>query len=149
MTGNDFYKCSVDSELGLLGMNCGKVFTDSWECVKFFCVDMSTKAVVFEEDARGFQTHHWVVRNGQKYLSLQTDKNTVKMFKFDGGSKSFEEDGSLLIRLNSGDEINATEFDSNFEHVFILKNKIGKNTIFQKHDNYYQALSPSLCRGPS
>ena len=54
------YKCSVDSESGLLGLQCEK---------KFFCVDMRTKKVVFEQERKGgSHTHHWVPKPSLKYL---------------------------------------------------------------------------------
>ena len=59
-TGTNVYKCSVDSELGLLGMNCGGD--------KFFCVDMSSNKVIFETAASGY---HY------SFSSMQTNRLTT------------------------------------------------------------------------
>ena len=80
---------------------------------------MSTKSVAFEAEAVGYHTHHWVVRKYTTYLSLQTKKNEIKMFSVDQKNKSFKEEDAFLISVEGS--INYSEFDSTFEHIFILK----------------------------
>ena len=46
----------------------------------------------------------------------------MKMFRFDESNKSFAEDESLRLQVAESDEINSSEFDRNFEHIFIVKN---------------------------
>ena len=106
-----FHKCSVNSDLGLLGMTC-----DGGE--QFFCVKMDSKNVVFQCPSLGYNTHHWVVHQGKSYLSLQTKESEIKMF----AANSFAEDVALSISLPATESINYTEFDSSFENIFILKN---------------------------
>ena len=112
---NDFYKCSVDSELGLLGLMVDDGCT-------FFCVDMHSKKAIWKTEAQGAHTHHWVTIREQKYLSLQTKTNEVKMFTVDAESKAFKENEALRLCLGEEDRINFTEFDTTFENIFILKN---------------------------
>ena len=112
-TGSSYRKCSVEPELGLLGINCNNLF---------FCVDMGTKKVLFEEKAHGCHSHHWVNYNDQKYISLQTAKNVMKMYRFDETNKSLTEDESLRLQVAENEEINSSEFDQKFEHIFIVKN---------------------------
>jgi len=113
-----FYKCSVEPDLKLLGMNCGRWSTD------FLCVDMSTKKEIFKFGAFGDQSHHWVQHQKHRYLSLQTNKTTIKMFQIDEETKAFTEDESLTVSTGEDDEINAIEFDRTFKHIFILKNLV-------------------------
>ena len=110
------YKCSVDSELGLLGMNCGYEGEET-----FFCVDMATKTMIWERKAHRYHSHHWVISNGQKYLSLQTNKNTIQMLKFVKENKSFDENETLRFCIAEGHEIVYNEFDRDFKNIFILK----------------------------
>ena len=118
-TGNLFYKCSVDSELGLLGITCGTKVVNR----QFVSVDMRTKEVISVLDAFGPQAHHWVTRNGEKYLSLQIKANEIKMFVVDKENKSFLEETSLTLTLGAEEHIAYPEFDSDFKHIFILPNK--------------------------
>ena len=121
-SGTDFFKCSVEPDLRLLGMNC------NWNQRRFLCVDMSTMKEIFKHSAHEHHSHHWLQHQGQKYLSLQTDNKTVKMFQIDEETKTFNEDESLMMCASEDDEINATEFDHTFEHIFILKNAM----VFEK-----------------
>ena len=116
-TGYYFAKCSVESELGLLGVNCdgsGK---------RFFCVDMATNDVIFQQPSLGYHGHHWIVHKEQKYLSLQTKKNMVQMFQFDAEKKTFKEDKRLKICVSDEDEIRYSVFDSTCNYIFIFKNR--------------------------
>ena len=58
---------------------------------------MDTKEAVFEANAYGYHGHHWIVRNAQKYLSLQTQTNEIKMYAIDAKDTSFKEDESIRI----------------------------------------------------
>ena len=44
------------------------------------------------------------------------------MFRVDAKTKSFVEVESLRLCIDENEEINYSEFDINFEHIFILKN---------------------------
>ena len=114
------YKCSVEPQLGLLGVNQAA----KWriEPQSFTCVDMKSNSVIFETTAFGTQNHHWLSHADQKYLSLQATKQMVKMFKVKQEDNSFEEDETLRLCVSSDDVINVTEFDKAFENIFILKN---------------------------
>ena len=92
--------------------------------IEFLCVDMDTKKEILKYDCHESRSHHWVQHQGQRFLSLQTDANTIKMFQIDEETKTFTADESLMMCAGMGDEINAIEFDSTFEHIFILKNKM-------------------------
>merc|ERR1711971_951686 len=70
----------------------------------------------------GTFNHNWFTYQKQKYLSLQTKVNVLKMFKLDPENKSFAEDESLRMCLDDEDEINYSQFDAAHENVFILKN---------------------------
>ena len=70
MSGNKFYKCSVDSELGLLGMNV----SDGGE--QFFCVDMTTNKTIFAQELSGedpTHAHHWFRIDEQRYLAATSN----------------------------------------------------------------------------
>ena len=58
----------------------------------------------------------------QKYMSLQTKMNEIKMFCVNQEKKSFEEDDALMLCVDDKDSIKYSEFDRNFIHIFILKN---------------------------
>merc|ERR1712192_311871 len=47
----------------------------------------------------------------------------MKMLKIDEEAFSFEENESLRVSLADDDVINYVEFDTGFEHLFLLKNK--------------------------
>ena len=110
-----FFKGSIDSDLGLLGVSCG------FGGVKFVCVDMATKKAIFERKSSGKHGHHWISINKQKYLSMQT-KCSVQMFKINEENNVFEEDAALRLSVGDGDRINYSEFDRYFKNIFILKN---------------------------
>eukprot|EP00485_Elphidium_margaritaceum_P018703 CAMPEP_0202728576 /NCGR_PEP_ID=MMETSP1385-20130828/185696_1 /ASSEMBLY_ACC=CAM_ASM_000861 /TAXON_ID=933848 /ORGANISM="Elphidium margaritaceum" /LENGTH=829 /DNA_ID=CAMNT_0049394827 /DNA_START=40 /DNA_END=2525 /DNA_ORIENTATION=+ len=126
------HKCSVDTELGLLGME-----GHDW----FGVVDMASKQEVWKLDrktnndamggASGYQTHEWFFIGKQKYLSLQTDRNKIKMFKVDNKSQ-FVEDSKYELTYSSSKGDNATinfcDFDANFEHIFLVVD----NQVLQK-----------------
>ena len=114
VSGNDFWKCSADSELGLLGKNAGDKH--------FFCVELSSKKVIFKQSSGAKFGHNWVVHKEQKYLSLQTAGNTLKMFKFGAANTSFDEEDAFTLCLNEDDTIQYSDFDENFENIFIVKN---------------------------
>ena len=113
-SGIEFYKCAVEPELGLLGIEC-----DDGE--QFICMDLNTRQVIFETSIWGKHLQHWVTNHDQKFLSLKTDRTTLKMFKFNAGDKSFKEDESLRIAVE--DFIVYTQFDCSFENIFLLMNK--------------------------
>ena len=117
-TGEYFYKCSVDSESGLLAMICND--GDDRQCV---CVDLSSKSVIFKTSASGIHTQHWIVNNGYKCLSVATKENIISLFRFDNEKKTFAEDLSFRICLGARDSISYSEFDSDYQHIFILKNE--------------------------
>jgi len=112
----EFGKCSIDSDLGLLGMH-----PDPDETEKFSCIDISNKKVVFQHPASGRYTHHWITINDQKHLSLHTTPNTISLFRV-SDDHQFEEDESMKITLGDDDVINFLEYDQSFEHIFIVKN---------------------------
>jgi len=108
-------KCSIDSDLGLLGMSESRSNT-------FFCVDIASKQLVFKHSAFGRYSHHWLTIYEQKYLSLQTTKNTISMFRV-GDDHNFVEDEPMKITLSDDDEINYIEYDHSFDHVYIVRNQ--------------------------
>ena len=138
LNAHSFYKCSVDSALGLLGFNCRSSGGNY-----FVCVDMATKNIVYKERAFGYHTHHWIMHKppktkaeestthtfwddqplfprGLKYLSLQTERTLIKMFLLDEAKRTFREEEAFRIRADGS--INYSEFDRNFENILILKN---------------------------
>ena len=106
-------KCSIDTDLMWLGIDTSD---------RFFCVDMVQKKVVLEKKSKGEHSHHWLTLNAQKYLALQVSKNQMQMFKVDQETKAFEEDETLKVELGDWDNINFSEFDRKFEHLFLVKN---------------------------
>ena len=62
----------------------------------FFCIEMSTKKVIFESAAKG--------DHGQKYLSLHK-KNEIKMFRVNQEKQSFEEDVAVRFCADDEDEM--------------------------------------------
>jgi len=114
-----FFKCSIDSDLGVLGMNGGVSDSDP---DTFFCVDMDSKQLVYQHSSCGRYSHHWITINDQKYLSLQTTPNTINMFRV-SDDHQFEEDESMKITLDDDDVINFCEFDQEFDHIFIVRNR--------------------------
>ena len=113
--GPEFYKCSVEPGLGLLGICCGTKFSR-----KFICVDMSTKEMIFETGVTATQQSHWIAIKGRKYLSLRTKDNVISMFEIDEETKSFKKDEVLEINLPESDKAGYTQFDGEFENIFIL-----------------------------
>ena len=89
---------------------------------------MKTKEPIFEEKTElGNKCRHtsdWLVINKQKYLSMKTAKNTIKMFKVqkENDSHSFKEDTKLSMTLEETDNIMFCEFDRKFEHIILLRN---------------------------
>merc|ERR1719204_968147 len=112
--GDTFFKCSVQSDVGLLGIKC--------DSDQFYCVDMATKKVIFEQEAVGRHSNHWIVVDGQIFVSLQTKKNEIKAFKLDGSSKTFTEAEAMRVVLGEADTIDCTAFDAKFNSLVILKN---------------------------
>ena len=91
------YKCTLDSELGFLGLLRDR---------KFACVDMKTKKGVLKLDRYGgYHTFHWVVSEGRKCLSLQTKNNEIKLCHVDAVKKTFTEDESLRMTLSAEEHI--------------------------------------------
>eukprot|EP01084_Bolivina_argentea_P092150 165816_1 len=69
-------KCSVDSSLGLLAIESkGKIS----------CIDIKEKKEIFGKTRQTsndeMHSHSWIVIDGQKYLSVQWSKNTIRFFK--------------------------------------------------------------------
>merc|ERR1712062_17675 len=93
----------------------------------FFCVDMESKQLIWQNQAYGKYTHHWITINDQKYLSLQTTKNTISYFRV-SDDHQFEEDESMRITLDDNDTINFCEYDKSVENIFVVRNK----TILEK-----------------
>uniref|UniRef100_A0A7S0TEL7 Uncharacterized protein n=1 Tax=Elphidium margaritaceum TaxID=933848 RepID=A0A7S0TEL7_9EUKA len=76
--GRLMFKCSVESELGLLGME-----TKGW----FGVVNIPEKKSIFEMDTRtgtSAHAHHWMTIGKQKYLLVQTEYQKIKMYKVNG-----------------------------------------------------------------
>eukprot|EP00485_Elphidium_margaritaceum_P019464 CAMPEP_0202726786 /NCGR_PEP_ID=MMETSP1385-20130828/184789_1 /ASSEMBLY_ACC=CAM_ASM_000861 /TAXON_ID=933848 /ORGANISM="Elphidium margaritaceum" /LENGTH=764 /DNA_ID=CAMNT_0049393013 /DNA_START=111 /DNA_END=2406 /DNA_ORIENTATION=- len=122
------YKCSLDTDTGLLGME-----GHDW----FGVVDMKTKKPIWNLDREtnfggqigsfGQQTHQWVTINGQKYVSLQTARNKIQMFKVvqskDNGYQFVEDNKyELVYSSNKGADatINFCDFDHDFQHIFLV-----------------------------
>ena len=125
--GKTFFKCAVDPGLRLLSINTEG--SGGYGCAtEFFCVNMETKKTVFAQNAFGPHNHHWIWIHKQKYLSLQTKKNEIKMFEVNQEELTFKENAALRICMTANDEIDFTEFDRAFENIFILKNQ----EIFEK-----------------
>jgi len=116
---NYMYKSSIDSDLNLLAMNGGSNVTNP---DKLFCVDMTTNEVIFEHEACGRYTHHWITIDDQKCLSLQTTPNTISVFKVSNEDHKFVEDESMRIVLDDEDVINFCEYDQSFDHIFTVRN---------------------------
>jgi len=80
--GSGINKCSVDTELNVLGIEA-----HHW----FGVVDFKSKRQIWSLDREtsngggrhnfGFHTHQWLTIGTQKYLSVQTKGNQIKMFK--------------------------------------------------------------------
>ena len=117
--GNYFNKCCMNSELGLLVLNCGH--TSKLRTI--YCVDVASKSVIFEQESRRHHNHHWIVIKDQHYLCLQTSNSsscsTLSMYRFKRADKSFQEDFSPEIQVAG--LIPFCEFDKKFENIFILK----------------------------
>merc|ERR1719204_203412 len=112
--GDTFFKCSVQSDVGLLGIKC--------DSDQFYCVDMATKKVILEQEAVGRHSNHWIVVDDQLYISLQTKKNEIKAFKLNGSQRSFAETEAMRVVLGEADTIDCTAFDDKFNSLVILKN---------------------------
>eukprot|EP01084_Bolivina_argentea_P170629 295672_1 len=76
------------------------------------CIDTNQKELIFKQKSEllnyGRHTSNWILINGEKYLSIKTAKNTIKMFKVqknDNESYSFEEDEKFGINLSSEENI--------------------------------------------
>ena len=113
-SGNNFYKCSVSSELGILGIN---------EADRFFCVNMKTNSLIFQKSAKGQHNHHWLRNNGKMCLCFQTLSNEIRFFMFDDQDASFRACTAKTIALEQSESIQYSEFDRNFEHIFIVRNR--------------------------
>merc|ERR1712228_1028818 len=111
------HKCSVDPETQLLGVE---------GLTKFRCIDLKTKTCIFEIDhyAKGQHfSHHWIRYQGKKYVTVQTEKNIVKLYEVKK-NKKIVEDKDLQIKSNENEEIKLLEFDQNFEcFVLIIEGK--------------------------
>eukprot|EP01083_Nonionella_stella_P011622 32994_1 len=122
LQGTEINKCSTDSSLGLLGVEAGPN--------RFLCIDIHRKEEIFNIDLEisdyiGRHSHHWITIDQQKYLSIQTAKNIIKMYQIKQGTAhrfSFEEDEQFRVCLPKSDTINCCEFDRNFKNIIILKN---------------------------
>ena len=119
-------KCSVDSELGLLGID-----GIDW----FGCIDMSTKKCIFQMprvapryDWYGRNSHHWVRVQDQRYISVQTKRNEIQMFKITSESTQFSKDESFHILLPRTDTINYIEFDHDFANILLMLNETALET---------------------
>eukprot|EP01084_Bolivina_argentea_P027837 51717_1 len=118
-SGTFMCKCSTDTSLKLLGMENNKGFT---------CMDMESKEIIFEQelslDEKARNAHNFIVRNNQKYVTIQTSLNTIKMFKILKVNNTFEfkENEALRICYDKKDVITFCEFDKNFENIFIVLN---------------------------
>ena len=121
------YKCAVDIESGFLSINSARSIIGYDADKRFFCVDMEMRNVVFEREIEGFHSHHWLTLNGQKFLSLQTAKNTIELLRVDIEHKSVGS-SKYTLSLEEADVIDFYEFDRNFQNIFILKN----NSILEK-----------------
>eukprot|EP01084_Bolivina_argentea_P027836 51716_1 len=116
---SQMFKCSTDTNLKLLGME-----NQYW----FECMDMDSKEIVFEQqltlDGKGRNAHNFIVQNNQKYVTIQTSLNTIKMFKILKVNNTFEfkENEALRICYDKKDVITFCEFDKNFENIFIVLN---------------------------
>jgi len=125
------YKCAVDIESKLLSIMSSKLAGGSGNPhssdKRFFCINMETRKVVFENRIEGFHSHHWLTLNEQKFLSLQTAKNAIQLFSVDVEHKSVGSN-EYTLALEEEDVINFYEFDRSFQNIFILKN----NNILEK-----------------
>merc|ERR1719295_769467 len=110
----------IDSDFKLLGLT-GE---SDYKVDKFVCIDLETKKSIFQHPAHGQYSHHWITINDQKYLSLQTTKYTLSMFRV-SDDHQFVEDESMKITVDGdGDKegIQFLTYDQSFEHLFIIRN---------------------------
>jgi len=114
---DDFTKCAVQSELGLL---CMKPFMGT----DLKTIDMASRSVVFDTKCyKGHDhIHHWLRIDDRFYLSVQCAANVIKFFSIEPDSKSFTEDDSLKLSFAEDDIVQCFEFDKNCENVFLVKN---------------------------
>eukprot|EP01084_Bolivina_argentea_P316361 548355_1 len=104
-------KCSIDLELNLLGVR-----SVDW----FGCMSLKTKKVIFEQkvDGGSRHSHHWIKVNDKKYLTVQSNKNIIKMYKVN--NNIFEEDENMQIKVADSSEIDFLEFDRNYQNAFLI-----------------------------
>jgi len=132
-------KCAANSELEL-------VFIKSYHGdneKKLICVNMVDRKVVFETPAYdyGSHTHHWLKKQNQHHLSVQSSRNEIKVFEVSDDGKQFTENKSLRITLADSDKINFCEFDKKVENVYLVKNG---NILEQRTVSGDQGLVMSL-----
>merc|ERR1711879_589317 len=73
ITAPQLYKCSIQSDLGLLAISTGHTF---------YCVNMADNQVIFKVASVGTHSHHWITINDQTYLSLQSkQQNKINVFR--------------------------------------------------------------------
>ena len=82
------------------------------------------KKRIFEEKVYGFARHsnHWLKISGRHYLSVQSAQNVTKFYGVNVETKTFPEDKSLRITLPESDRVLFSEFDKDFENVYLVKN---------------------------
>eukprot|EP01084_Bolivina_argentea_P118499 210239_1 len=119
----DIGKCSVDSDLGLLAVETDK---------RISCIDMKSKKIIFDHKCPSISgenysyqmySHSWIVFNGKKYLSCQTEMGIIKFFKFRKDNNSFVEAKGLGISLDWYPGVNhiyCCEFDKTFENIIMV-----------------------------
>eukprot|EP01083_Nonionella_stella_P000526 1494_1 len=119
--GDAFRKCSVNTDLGLLGVESAD--KQRW----FGVIDMDRKENIFEvqcnlTDNYGRHSHNWITVQDRKYVTLQTAPNIIKMFEVKR-NKEFEEDKNLRISFGENDKINFCEFDRYFKNILLVINE--------------------------
>jgi len=92
---------------------------------------MSDRKVIFEEKVfeKTRHSNHWLKISGRPHLSIQSAKNVTKFFAVDIETKTFTENESLRIILSGSDSVYFSEFDKDFENVYLVKNG---NTLEQR-----------------
>lgn len=93
----------------------------------FGVADLNKKKMILEmqrdcPSGYGQNTHRWISIDQQKYISVQTAKHEIKMFKHD--NSQFIEDEAFRITLPNDGIINFVEFDREFKSIILINNHL-------------------------
>eukprot|EP00485_Elphidium_margaritaceum_P001827 CAMPEP_0202695166 /NCGR_PEP_ID=MMETSP1385-20130828/8824_1 /ASSEMBLY_ACC=CAM_ASM_000861 /TAXON_ID=933848 /ORGANISM="Elphidium margaritaceum" /LENGTH=722 /DNA_ID=CAMNT_0049351141 /DNA_START=68 /DNA_END=2236 /DNA_ORIENTATION=+ len=113
----DMYHCSVDSDTGLLGM-------EGWGW--FGVVDLSRKMMIvsMKREQQIYYTHRWLTFHEHRYLSVQTRRNQVEMWRVvcdKRGGYNFVNDAHYKCVVNG--TIDYVQFDRSYAHMLLVVNE--------------------------